>query len=834
YVGVRDSIPGTPNASWAKIDVGMDQNSDRPVISFTNLTVGAPAQDNPLGRNARILGNIQDDDGVGPLGVQIRIDENNDGDFSDGGVEDWTAVSSPPPSVGTLISWSHDLSTLSQGIHRVQVRSRDKNSPDDGVYGDAGNYTWNESAAVSFFVDFGPPVLAITGPANGVIKTKDFYITGTAQDSYGIDAVHITIDGGAEQNITDISGTTVQNRTWLYPFFVAGQNGAHTYQIKAIDLSLAETTLDRQFVVDTTSPTSSVNTPQAAEVTNGTLLVSGTASDNYQLANVYYWLGAQGVGAPDYRGANLVWDGGTGDDLTGWTALSQTYSWQFNLDTVAQGDGAYTLHVLSLDTAGNIQAVETTRDFSIDRASDRPVVSVSTLNAAGTYAENLLPNTLQVAGMVSDDDSVDGSALQVAVDNDGNGTFDPPGVMNWTTVSPAVSDGRVVTWSHTFTGLTDGQYELFVRAADIYDSGYGTYSSASIGPVRFAVDTAAPAGSVTYPSQGAYLNATSFNITGTATDANGIASVMIKVGAALPVAVTNTGTNYSTWRYPYNYVGDGQVSYQIIITDVFNKITTIDRYFTMDRTAPTVSFIQPSNGSTVNGSLLVRGEANDNYQVSQIYFAIAQSAPAFPGGYSLLAGTYNWQKRVKTTSYTNGAYTLYVVSVDAAGNNNSSSPQTLDVTIASDTNLPTVSLTTTTGTLFDNTGTVMGTFSDDDGVDASTIQIDLGDGAGWVAVSSHGVSGSIVSFSHSVAGLAERTADYPVQVRASDVGENFDGGDFSGPDDIEPVTRTSAAITIKKDNGPPTASITSLNNGLLTVFTLQGVYLKDQLTLNGT
>jgi hypothetical protein len=145
-----------------------------------------------------------------------------------------------------------------------------------------------------------------------------------------------------------------------------------------------------------------------------------------------------------------------------------------------------------------------------------------------------------------------------------------------------------------------------------------------------------------------------------------------------------------------------------------------------------------------------------------------------------------------------------------------------------------VSLTTSTGTLFDNTGAVMGTFSDDDGVDASTIQINLGDGAGWVPVSSHGVSGSIVSFSHSVAGLAERTADYPVQVRASDVGENFDGGDFSGPDDIAPVTRTSAAINIKKDNAPPTASITSLNNGLLTVFTLQGVYLKDQLTLIGT
>jgi hypothetical protein len=808
YVGARDSVPVTPNVGWSKSTIAMDQASDRPLITFTNITAGAVVpQTNPLGRNARLTGNVEDDDGVGPTGIQINIDTTG-----------WVPVSAPPALIGTLVAWSHDLGALAEGMHTLKVRSRDRTTASDAVYGNAALYSWSESADTAFYIDFGPPLLSITGPANGVIATSDFFITGTASDSSGVATVKISIDGALGVPVSSSDGFA----HWTYAYTVSGNDGVHTYQVKAIDVSGAETTLDRQFVVDTIRPTSTIDTPQPDQTTNGMLSVSGTASDNYQLANVYYWIGTQGASAPSFPDA-------------AWTALNQTYSWQFNLDTVAKGDGSYTLHVRSLDTGGNVQSVVTTRNFVIDRASDRPVVSISTLNPAGAYADNLLPNTLQVAGMVSDDDAVDGSKIQVAVDNDGNGTFDPPGVMNWTTVSPAVSNGRVVTWSNTFTGLANGQYELFVRAADINDAGlWGLYSSASIGPVRFSVDTAAPTGSVTYPSQGAYLNASSFNITGTAADASGIKSVMIKIGAASPVAVTNTGTNYSTWSYAYTYVADGQVSYQVIVTDAFDKITTVDRYFTMDRTAPTVSFIQPGIGSTVNGSLLVRGEANDNYQVSQIYFAIAQTAPVFPGGYSLLSGTYNWQKRVKTTSYTNGSYTLYVVSVDAAGNNNSATPQTLAVTIDSTTNLPIVNLTTADGTLFDNSGTVTGTISDDDGVDASTIQIDLGDGAGWVAVTSHGVSGSTVSFIHSVAGLAERTASYSVQVRASDIGENFDGGDFLGPDDIPPVTRTSAAITIKKDNGAPTASITSLNNGLLTVFTLQGVYLKNQLTLTGT
>ena len=520
YVGVRDTVTGTPNVSWHKTDLSIEQESDRPVIDFSDLTEGAAAAENPRGRNARILGTVGDDDGVDSALVQVRIDIDNDGDFADAYAVDlstppdgdtadrneteaWQTVSNPTPGVTTLVSWMHDIGNLPQGVHRVQVRARDKLSASDAVYADADDYSWKTSGVESFFIDYGPPVLAITGPANGAIMTADFTITGTAADSYGMDTVTVSIDGAAPVDATSTSGA--EFATWSYSFAVAGQNGTHSYQVKAIDDSGAETFADRQFVVDTTAPETSVETPLADQVTNGTLTLKGTAVENHQLANVYIHIGAQGAAAPDYRGPNATWNGGAGDDWTGWTALDQTYSWQHELDTVAQGDGDYTLHVRAIDAGGNVEPTPSTRDFSIDQASDRPVITVSTLKESGNYQENLLPATLQVAGTVSDDDLVKGGSIQVAVDRNNDGDFSGAGERDWATVSPAVIDGRVVTWANTFSGLTDGSHQLYVRAADTNDSGYGVYSSKQIGPVLFSVDTAPPAEERDLPGPGRLL-----------------------------------------------------------------------------------------------------------------------------------------------------------------------------------------------------------------------------------------------------------------------------------------------------------------------------------------
>ena len=69
-------------------------------------------------------------------------------------------------------------------------------------------------------------------------------------------------------------------------------------------------------------------------------------------------------------------------------------------------------------------------------------------------------------------------------------------ITEWTNVSGQPgSDGGFVTWSHTFGGtVTDGKYQIQIRAADINDGGSwdGIYDWTETSNVQFAVDTAYP------------------------------------------------------------------------------------------------------------------------------------------------------------------------------------------------------------------------------------------------------------------------------------------------------------------------------------------------------
>ncbi|MAG13162.1 MAG: hypothetical protein CMN78_01050 [Spirochaetales bacterium] len=142
-VAVTEDVSGN-QSTYQTLNLTVDQTTDRPTIDLTNLVVGAA--DNALGRNARVTGNIEDDDGVGATGVQIRLNPNPGAAGYPNDNNGWIAVSDPPANIGTLVSWYHDISALAQGPHTVQLRARDKNTADDTVYGNAAIYGWTIQA----------------------------------------------------------------------------------------------------------------------------------------------------------------------------------------------------------------------------------------------------------------------------------------------------------------------------------------------------------------------------------------------------------------------------------------------------------------------------------------------------------------------------------------------------------------------------------------------------------------------------------------------------------------------------------------------------------------
>jgi hypothetical protein len=210
--------------------VTIDQNSDRPEISLSNMAFGA--SDNRVGEGGRISGVVEDDDGVklgGDFpGIQIRVDWNGDGDYNDGtfgnpDYEGWIHVSSTGSSDALFTTWYHLVpSSATEGLKKFQIRALDirasaQNQTEFYAYSNSltSSFNYTVSEEVSFFVDYGPPALNISAPAsNARLNSNSVTVTGTAQDGTGVQKVSIWVD---DNNNTIINTTGGEWDDFFHP-----------------------------------------------------------------------------------------------------------------------------------------------------------------------------------------------------------------------------------------------------------------------------------------------------------------------------------------------------------------------------------------------------------------------------------------------------------------------------------------------------------------------------------------------------------------------------------------------------------------------------------------
>ena len=935
--------------------VTVSQAGDRPVIAFSNLSTSTTSR-LALG-NLSIIGTVTDDDSVDPDSIQIRIDRNGNGVFGDIADEGWIPVSDPPEDSGLIVSWVHAITDLfSEGLHHIQIRALDVNGT-PGNY--STGYNWNQSVVVPFFIDNGPPALTLDTPALGQrFNVDEISVTGSTQDTNGIKRVVIWVNDNENTiqepeeltvigvSLDGLSGTalTTDNVPYAISQLVSSlSDGTKTIRVTSYDSSDAITVRELSVVIDTTPPSAAITALGSSSTVNGEVSVIGTATDNAQVSEVWYNVSLATDSAPAHPGD--------------YTKLgTQTYAWNFNLDTAEMLDAVtrkypdedYVLRIVVVDGAGNRNANETggqpdsvvKRNFAINQETDRPVIDVLTIDESKNAVQNLLPPSLTISGTVGDDDAVDKTSVEIRSRLISLGTWNP-----WAKVStPPTEDSPLGVWSHSFasqsvslmvdgqayviaslgdtvfadldqgssgpyevgtrfvangpgtgTGrvsFADGLYEFQIRAADITDS--GTWDTGAFtwtdkitsgvtvyDTAAFAVDLGLPTGSITSPGAPGSFHRTNVTVGGTSTDPSGIKKITIAWdrGSVSGYRKQNgdvgedelyfdndpdDGYNLSQlWTTSYTVTGsnDGLVYFRVTITDAFDKTRTYESNFTVDTLAPGISFQLPVLDDVLNGSLLARGSTSDLNPVTRVWMKLTNggvSGDWEPGteliegnGWFLLTGqTYNWERRIRSTDLYNDyadtvdkSAVLYIVAEDSAGNR---SLGTRPFFINQSKDKPVVTITTPGGALLDNGGTITGTVKDDDSVNSASIQIRIGDGwtpaqseDDWITMSvaqpgSVSSSGPEVNFIYSITGLLERETPYVVQVRAWDAGENFDGGDFSGSDDIPPVLSDTASISMRKDDSNPVLGITTLHNGLIGSATLQGVYLKDYLKLTGT
>ncbi len=491
-------------------------------------------------------------------------------------------------------------------------------------------------ATYTIIYDSQAPVVSVTSPADNQTLAALAQISGTFSESGGSGLASLT--GRLTRNS---DGRFWNGSTWISGAFnlnLAQNSGAWSLDVGALD---SGTYAFRAFAADNAG-----NTAQSAAITF-TLDKSAPTVSISEPVDTYSYRGlsqARGLAADSGSGVALVqmrltrnsdnfnWDGRNWTaDLVRVPALgTQNWTW----DLPALSDGFYTLRAIAIDVAGN-QTISAPAAFYLDNT--KPTVTISSpATGATNLAPTLLSGTAQDAPPGVD---VVKATLQRAVDNlYWNGTA-------WTADAFALSATGRDNWSLALPILEDGTYTAVVTARDFI----GNEGTAS---VKWTLDRSGPAIAITAPAPNAQLPAGTWkNVSGTVSDASGVASVQVAIavygqywnGATFANQITNfpATLNGETWRLegnlpalsrPYVLTATATDVLGNISTSPVLQFTVLDAAPTPtplptvtpvptvaptptpvpDRVAPTGNFAAPKNGDILRALPALRGQMADN------------------------------------------------------------------------------------------------------------------------------------------------------------------------------------------------------------------------------
>jgi len=281
-------------------------------------------------------------------------------------------------------------------------------------------------------------------------------------------------------------------------------------------------------------------------------------------------------------------------------------------------------------------------------------------------------------------------------------------------------------------------------------------------------------------------------IEGNSYDGNGVNSVDISIDGGTLTQVTDASAAgeepFTSWEYDYIVDSggstDGVHTYQVIATDLSGATTAQDRQFVVDTTKPTVNFVLPNEGQTVNGTAVeIRGTADDNRSIKGIYIWVGSEGTIPPdpetdiASWTQLSGTFSWTYALDSTQKPDGTprpdgnYDIHIVAEDGVGN--FSLDNNRNIVIEQNSNRPNITLSNIDPTAEPNNNAIgvekniSGTIEDDDGVDSSTIEISI-DGGNWQSVTNQPDNDkTFVSWSHDLTGINE--GQHTAQIRVADI-----------------------------------------------------------------
>ncbi|GEM_PF-6854789 len=320
----------------------------------------------------------------------------------------------------------------------------------------------------TFVLDNARPTATLTSPANNALNPSTMSVDAT--DAQGLSVVTINIYDEANLVLqkscsVNANGATSFTANCAVPSTL-GDNSTYTIRYNSRDMAgNISATGTSKFSVDRSAPTITISSPSANEVlgvhaNNGTLTIKGTVNDDN--FDYYYCFVTNNTGEVGKRDAKCTtaWAAGTpfqtafADDTTGTT--NGTLG---SVDLSGIADGAYTVHVVAKDKAGN--TAEATQNFTLDNTAPAVTINGPTRNSNGTYTVN--------------GTSSESSPVIVSLDGSEKTTITPiNGVWTYTTATP-INDGKDHVFSVTSTDAagnsSDPKAKTFTATAPVSNSG---------------------------------------------------------------------------------------------------------------------------------------------------------------------------------------------------------------------------------------------------------------------------------------------------------------------------------------------------------------------------
>ncbi len=594
-------------------------------------------------------------------------------DFEDGG----TLFSSTPYAVDI------DTTGYADGAYVYYVGALDR-AGNQRIISRAITVDQSSDNPTADFTDIDPSVTEESSAGVGGVNLlgTNARIRGIIEDDDRVDpdTLRIRLNGA---DWIDVETVGPAGRTVSFSHNVDSLgDGVHSFELEFSDDPAAKLGADPPtasatvgpvwFAIDTAPPAVSISSPAMGSFHGGPFTLAGTASD------------ANGLERHDFGGStglNGYVDIETPADPGNWSRVAVdtgTGQWVYQVgDATALFDGAFegtqTVSVRARDRFG--KQTTTALAFSVD--TEPPAVAIT----APLETDWLSGASATVQGSAADPGS---AVAQVRVWVGNAGAEPPAEVSEWT---QAVGTSSWNT-SVNLLELGEGRKVAHVRALDAAGNWSGVSNR------EFGIDQSEPSMSETVIGSPMVARNEVFSIGGTIGDTNALAWLIVtqRRGSDDPVEIlrqeglSGTSQGWSVSQLPRDpdaadpteetaLLTDGAYVYQVTVGDAAGKSVSLLREVRVDLVGPEVSITSPADGAAVQGSaLLITGTAADVEDVSaiaQVRYWDAPEGEAVPADYNdwmTAAGGANWSTTLDLGAGEEGARTLSVVALDAAGN----------------------------------------------------------------------------------------------------------------------------------------------------------------------